>query len=176
MIDATIKLFAEADALFYILFSISLLLLAIEAIIPSFGIIGLGGILMAFGAITARCVTGNNTSKEIFVYIGVLLAIIVVLVVIVKLLNRIHKAIKRSKNYLIVDGVKVPLTKEGTLDYSFLLGKEGEVVSDLKPTGKVKIDGNVFEVTTTKGYLYTGTLVKVDKVVGQKIIVRKKGS
>lgn len=175
MIDTIIKLFAEADALFYILFALSLVLLAIESAIPSFGIIGLGGILMAFGAITARCVTGSNSSKEIFIYIGCLLAIIIVLVVVVKIFAKLHRVIRRNKSYLIVDGVKVPLTKEGSLDYSFLLGKEGEVISDLKPTGKAKIDGHVFEVTTTKGYLYTGTLIKVDKVMGQKIIVRKKG-
>lgn len=174
MINAFVTLFTQGDALFYILFVLAIVLLVAEAIIPSFGIIGIGGILMAIGATVSRCLTGDNSTKEIILYIVYILVILLAMIILTKLFHKAHLYRINKKKYAIVDGVKIPLTNEGNLDYSFLLGKEGEVVSDLKPLGKIKIDGNVFEATTTKGYIYSGTLVRVDKVVAQKIIVKKK--
>ncbi len=175
MINAFIKLFVEADALFYILFVLAMALLVAEAVVPSFGLLGLGGILSTFGSIVARCVVGDNTSLEIFLFVVYILAFILLAIIITKIINKVRIKITQKSRYAVVDGVKVPLTKEGNLDYSFLLGKEGVVVSDLKPLGKIKIDDQIFEATTSKGYIYTGTVVKVDKIMAQRIVVKKKG-
>ncbi len=175
MFEAFVTLFTGADVGFYILFSFAVLLLVIEAILPSFGIVGLCGILMGFGAIVERCVTGENSSIQIFAYILYPIILLLIIIGIVKLICKAVAWHKNRSRYAIVDGVKVPLTKEGNLNYSYLLGKEGEVVSDLKPAGKAKIDGHIYEVTTTKEYIYSGTKIRVDKVMSQKIIVKKKG-
>ncbi len=173
MINAFVTLFSQGDALFYILFALAIVLLIAEAVVPSFGILGLGGILMSAGAIICRCLTGNNSSLQKFLFIVYILLILLLLIVITKLLYKLHQLRINRKKFAIIDGVKVPLTAEGNPDYSFLLGKEGEVVSDLKPLGKIRVDSNVFEATTMKGYIYSGTKVKVDKVIAQKIIVKK---
>lgn len=174
MINAFITLFADADALFYILLSLAVILTVTEALTPSFGIFGLGAILFGFATIVARCVTGGNTSSQILYYILYLIAIFIILIIVAKIVHSCMTRYREKKKYAIVEGVKIPLTDEGNLDYSFLLGKEGEVVADLKPLGKVKIDGNIFEATTEKEYIYSGARVKVDKVVAQKIVVKKK--
>lgn len=175
MIDAFVSLFTNASALFFILFALALILLIAEAVVPSFGLLGLGGILLAFGSIVTRCVEGNNTSKEILLYIVYIVVIYLLFIVIAKVISRAHRIITAKKRYTIIDGVKVPLTAEGNPDYSFLLGKEGVVVADLKPLGKIKIGNDVFEATTSKGYIYSGAIVKVDKVIAQRIIVKRKG-
>lgn len=175
MIDAFVTLFTGADFIFYILFVLAIVLLVVEAILPSFGIVGLCGILSAFGAIVERCVTGDNSTTQIVSYILYVCLFMLVAVLIVKGVQKLVNFRKNKKKFAVVDGVKVPLTSEGNLDYSFLLGKEGVVVSDLKPAGKAKIDGQVYNVTTTKEYIYEGTIVKVDKVMNQKVVVKRKG-
>ena len=175
MLNAFITLFSRGGVAFYILFVIALILIICEALESSFGILGLGGILFGFGAIVARCFETDNTSTEIALYVFYIIALLVAAMLIVKLFKRLKRITKRTKAVAEVDGVEVPLTSEGNLDYSFLLGKEGEVVSDLKPLGKVKIDDQIYEATTAKGYIYSGAKIKVDKVIAQRIIVIRKG-
>lgn len=175
MKDAFITLFTEADVLFYCLFALSIILLIAEVFIPSFGVVGMGGILSAFGAVAARTVEKNLSKKTTILYIVYIALLIVAIVVLIKLIKKLDDKRKTKTGYAIVDGNKIPLTKDGYLDYSFLVGKEGVVVADLKPSGKVNIDGKIYEVTTTKEYIYSGAAIRVDKVINQRVVVRKKG-
>ena len=174
MFHSFITLFSEADWLFYLLFILAVGMFVAEIFIPSFGLTGLAGILLAVGAVTERCSTGNNTANEILLYIIYSVVLMVVLTLVIKVIVVSIKNRKKVK-YTIVDGNKIPLTKEGNLDYSFLVGEEGEVISDLKPTGKVRFEAGIFEVTSTKEYIYSGSWVRVDKILNGKIVVRKKG-
>ena len=173
MFDAFITLFSQADALFFVLFSLSLLLFVLEIFIPSFGIAGLAGILMTLGAITERCVSGSNSTTQVGFYIFwcvVLLAVVCSLVKFVFVLVRNHK---KMKSMMIVKGNPVPSTEQGNPDYSFLIGKSGVVVADLKPSGKAEFDEKVYDVTTTKDYIFAGSRVRVKKVYASKIVVEK---
>ena len=175
MIDAFITLYTQADILFYCLYGLAIILLIAESIIPSFGVVGMGGILSATGAIVARTVEKNISSEETALYILYIVVSIALVIGFIKLIQKLDKKRKNRKHYAIVDGNKIPLTKDGYLDYSFLVGKEGVVVADLKPTGKAEFDKKIYEVTTTKEYIYSGTTVRVDKVINQRVVVRRKG-
>jgi len=172
MFEAFLTLFSEADVLFYILYILAIGLLIAEVFVPNFGLLGLGGVLISIIAIAMRCLHGENTSNEIVLYVLYSVIIILIIIAIMKLI-RAGIARKNKVKYAMIDGNKVPLTPEGNPDYSFLLEEEGEVVSDLKPTGKARFEQGTFEVTTTKEYIYTGTRVRVDKVIAHKVVVRK---
>ena len=174
MIETFVNLFSEADVLFYILFTLAIILLIAEVFIASFGIVGMMGALSGFGAVLERCLTTDNSTTENVLYITYIAVIMIVAVGIVKIFYKMATKIKQKKKFAIVDGNKIPFTKDGFLDYSFMVGKEGVVVSDLKPLGKAEFDGRVFEVTTTKEYIYSGTHIRVDKIVNQRIVVKKK--
>lgn len=174
MLNAFVTLFSGADIWFYLLLIFAIGLFVAEVFMPNFTLAGVVGVLMAVGAVTERCLTGTNDSKVIIFYIIYIVAIIALIVATVKVSYRLHIKKVESKKYAIVDGNKIPLTPEGNLDYSFLIGKEGEVVTDLKPSGKVNIEDKIYEVTSTKEYIYTGSYVRVEKVLGQKIIVKNK--
>ena len=174
MFNAFLTLFTGADWLFYLLLVLSIGLFVVELIIPSFGLTGLGGILLTVSTITQRCTHGNNTANEILCYILYIVLLIAVTVIIARAIIIAMK--KRSKiKYATVDGNKIPLTKDGNLDYSFLIGSEGEVITDLKPTGKVRFEQGTFEVTSTKEYIYAGAWVRADRIFNGRIIVVKKG-
>jgi len=175
MLQSFLTLFTQADVLFYILYAFSIILLIVEVFLPSFGIVGMGGLIMALGAIVVRCIHGNNSSNEILFFVIYLVLILTLIVGLVKLSYYLHLKLSKRKKYAIIDGNKVPLTNEGNPDYSFLIGQEGEVISDLKPTGKVKFSSGTFEATSSKEYIYKGTIVKGYKVINQKLVVKKKG-
>ena len=173
MFNAFLTLFTGADWLFYVLLVLAIGLFVAELLIPSFGLTGLGGILLTVSAITQRCTHGKNTANEILCYI---VYIILLVIVVVFTTRAIIIAVKKKSKvkYATVDGNKIPLTKEGNLDYSFLIGSEGEVITDLKPTGKVRFEQGTFEVTSTKEYIYAGAWVRADRIFNGRIIVRKK--
>lgn len=58
-------------------------------------------------------------------------------------------------------------------DYSGYLGKEGETLTDLHPGGMVRIDGKKVDVVTSGEMIGKGKMVRVTKVEGNRVIVRK---
>ncbi|MHC4608534.1 MAG: NfeD family protein [Planctomycetota bacterium] len=58
-------------------------------------------------------------------------------------------------------------------DYSVYLGKEGETITDLHPSGMVRIDGKKVDVVTAGEMIDEGKHVRVVKVEGNRVIVRK---
>jgi len=173
MLKAFVKLFEGGDVLFYVLLCLAIILFVAEVFIPSFGIVGLSGMLMTIGAVTERCITGENSSNEILLFIFYIVLLIVAVCLPIKLIYRAVLKRRKKNKTAMVKGNKVPLTEEGNANYSFLVGKVGEVVSDLRPSGKAVFDGKIYEVTTSKEYIYSGATVKAIKVYAQKIVVRK---
>jgi membrane-bound serine protease (ClpP class) len=62
---------------------------------------------------------------------------------------------------------------KGKKDYSALLGKIGVTESELTPCGIVSIDNEIYEVKTDGESLETGRGVKVIRVRGKNIFVRR---
>lgn len=173
MFKAFLTLFSGADAVFYVLFALAIGLFVLEIFIPSFGLVGIAGILMTIGAITERCVVQEVSSTEIIFYIFWCIILIVFIVGAVKIVYQLVRNHRKRKAMVTVKGNKVPTTEEGNPDYSFLLGKCGVVVADLKPSGKAEFDEKIYDVTTTKEYIFAGSRVRVKKVYAQKIVVEK---
>ena len=80
---------------------------------------------------------------------------------------------RKVSDFAVIDGNSVPVDEMGNPNYDFLLGHEGECVTDLKPIGKVKIDGRVYNVRSEKGYLFNGNFVVVVKTESSNIYVKK---
>lgn len=173
MFRAFVTLFSEADVLFFVLFALSIALFVLRVFFPKFGIAGIAGFLMTIGTMLERCVSIKNNANKVFFFIFWIAILIFVVASLAKLVRTLVLNKKRAKLQAIVNGEKIPLTSEGNLDYSFLVNKTGTVVSDLKPSGKVEINGKVYDVTSTKEYIFTGSRVVVSRVYAQKIIVKK---
>lgn len=54
-----------------------------------------------------------------------------------------------------------------------LLGKEGEAISQLRPSGTALIDGTRYVVVTRGELLKKGTQVKVTEVSGNRVVVKE---
>lgn len=58
-------------------------------------------------------------------------------------------------------------------DYGMLVGKEGVVTAELRPSGKVEIDGKVYDVVSTGAYIEEGERVVVAEAIGMRIVVHR---
>lgn len=73
------------------------------------------------------------------------------------LLNKLDK----EKGYLSVDSM------------DRLMDKEGVSLSELRPSGFIEIDGEKYDALSEGGFIPRNTLIKVVRVEGAKIFVRR---
>ncbi len=173
MFEAFVTLFSEADWVFYVVYAVALALFIIKMYLPKYWILNIAGIILTIGAITERCVTGENTSRQIIFYIIYSILLLILICAVIRLVRQFIQINKTRKIMAKVKGNNVPLTPEGNPDYSFLNGKVGMVVTDLKPTGKVEIQGSIYEVSSMSDYVPAGSIVKVVKVMVSRVFVEK---
>lgn len=148
-----------------LLFIIGLLLFAAEIfIIPGFGVAGVGGIILVVAGLTMSLLNNTDFNFEEVTHAEFGEACLTVLVglgggfaLMIWLSNKIgHKGIFR----------KVALNAD--LEESFsspnltsLVGKEGTAFTILRPSGKVMIDGELYDGVSDSGFIERGTRVKV---------------
>ena len=176
MLHGFVTLFTETDLISWIALGVSLACLVAEVFIPSFGLVGIGGIII--GIVGVGFNASNKpwlSSGDVFWLVADTLIIFAVVVFTIKiiyvLLQRKNK--RGKKGTLVVGGKEIPADEQGNPDYTFLKGRAGVCVTDLNPSGKVDIDGEVFNVHSDKGYLYNGNMVRVVRVNGAIIYVDK---
>ena len=119
-----------------------LFFIIIEILTPTIGLLaGLGVVAILYSLILAM---GGDIDAMLMMAISFVIAIIIFALII-------------KKNYLQVSsGIKIILTKtssseEGyvsSIDYSSYLHKEGIVLTELRPSGSVKIDDDVLDVVS----------------------------
>ena len=149
-----------------VLFLIGAGLLVIELFIPGFGIFGIGGILCILGSF--YYVLGAN-GPALSYLAGSLVAAMGIFAILVKYLPH-----NPAWNLVVLkDKQSNSEGYSGTPDLTSFIGKEGETVTPLRPSGTVLIEGKRVDVVTSGEFLNTGEKVKVVKVEGPKIIVQK---
>lgn len=160
-----------------IIFVVGVALLLIELfVVPGFGVFGILGI----GAVVASLFLGLLADFNIVSWDMISIALIqlaasfIATFIIGYFLSKalpktsvFNKLILRD-NIIIRSGYA---TEPETLD---LVGKEGEAVTDLRPSGTVLIGDSRIDVVTEGDYLAKGSKVKVVKESGSKVVVRLK--
>ena len=58
-------------------------------------------------------------------------------------------------------------------DMEYLLGEVGITLSELRPSGFIEIDGNKYDALSDGDFISRNTNIKVVKVEGSKIFVRR---
>lgn len=58
--------------------------------------------------------------------------------------------------------------------YNFKVGDKGVAVTRLALVGNADINGNIVEVRSAEGFIDENTLIYIERIVGEEIIVRKR--
>jgi membrane-bound serine protease (ClpP class) len=156
------------------LLAAALLLVMLEAFLPSAGMIGLlaaavaiGGIVCLFKVSIVWGIIG------IFVFIGVGgVGFIFALSIMPN--TRFGRRLVHGDdpNALADESEDSAPPSEAGAEFEHLIGKEGVVVSDLRPVGAIKIGDDRHQAISEVSYIRTGTRVRVTSVDGTQIKVR----
>ena len=149
-----------------ILFVIGLVLLIIEIFIPGFGIIGVSGIIMILlGIIFAAPTPGQGILN-----LGIAVAATAVLIPI---LVKIFGGPKLFRHLVLHESETVDkgYVNQAENSLSELLGKSGETITPLRPTGTILVGGKRLDAISEGSYLPNGIKIRVVEVQGTKIVV-----
>ena len=139
------------------IFIVGIIFIIIEILTPTIGLLaGLGVVAILYSLIL------------LIMAISFVIAIIIFALIIKKL--------PTSKLWSKIILTKTSSSEEGyvsSVDYSRYLHKEGIVLTELRPSGSVKIDDDVLDVVSEGSYISKGEKIRVVKIEGMRIIVRK---
>jgi len=140
-------------------------LLALECFIPGVGVPGIAGAILDLVGI------GILTS-----YIGwyVIFIILAIIIIVIACVTVFAKMASKGKNPLILSQ---RTDKESGFsaneDNSSLLNKEGEAITQLRPSGIALIDSKRVDVVTDGEFLEAGAKIVVSDIQGRRVIVKK---
>ncbi len=154
-------------SLIIILFSIGLLLLAIEVLVPG-GILGsVGGLMLFLGCVLAFIRLGFT--EGIIAVAVTFVAAAIVFYIQFKILPKT----RMGKKFFLdeeIDGNAAALGDQAR----DLIGKTAEAVTVLAPSGYVSVEGKRFEAFSESGHITPGTILVVVGANHFQIIVRSK--
>jgi membrane-bound serine protease (ClpP class) len=163
-----------------IAFFIGLGLIAVEIfVLPGFGIAGIGGIILVVGSLVLIMINNDAFDFEFVAMNEVLRALAAVM-----------GGLLGSMILFFVGGSKLPDTKffkrvaltdtqESVQGYTAnfiagaLSGKKGITETVLRPSGKVVVEGVIYDAYTRGEYIDKGTSVEVVNVIGSSLLVKK---
>ena len=164
-----------------LLFIIGLGLIALEIfVIPGFGVAGISGIIFCAAGLVLSLLHNNgfdfapiNADKVIEAVFIVLLSSALSMGISVFIASRLLKTSMFKR---------ISLESAQTIEEGFvginpthkeLIGKEGLVTTILRPSGKVEIDGKLYDATAETGFIDKGVAVKVERYESSQLVVRK---
>lgn len=153
---------------------VGLVFMFIEIFQPGFGVFGGIGLLLTVLGIVLRAIFSkpeDNILAQIFILLFILTIIIIAGFII---MVRSAKMGWLSRSPLIEKSTAVSTgISEGTMDYTMLIDKLGIASTDLRPVGKINIDGEIFDAQAESFYISKGEGIKVIDIEGGKITVRR---
>ncbi|HEX3009628.1 MAG TPA: NfeD family protein [Bacteroidales bacterium] len=163
------------------LFVVGIALIIVELFaFPGFGVTGIIGITCVVAGLTLSLLNNivfefdfRYALTQIFrAFFVVLFSMMFSLLLSIYLSDKLVKA--NRFNFLALQAEqKSSSGYVGVEDYSSVIGKEGKVVSILRPSGKVEIDGEIYDAMSEIGYINPGEKIKVTRFeTGQVYVVK----
>jgi len=163
-----------------LIFIIGLLLLALEIFaIPGFGVLGFSGIMLIIVGLTLSLVGQVETDGFDIDYAGIVKAF---LLVIIAMTLGILSSVFLAKKLLENPKFKFALIKQARSsdgytiadeEYESVIGKTGKALTQLRPAGKVEVEGDVYDAVSQVSYVNEGEKVKVVDYNNSQLVVRK---
>ncbi|UKS30339.1 nodulation efficiency protein NfeD [Paenibacillus sp. HWE-109] len=150
-------------------FGIGLILLILELVVPSFGILSVLGAICLFGGV----LMASSNPKEAALMLGIALLIaIVVIVYAIKTFK--HRGV--WNRFILKEQLTTDKGFTSSPDRMYLTGLTGEAVTPLRPAGTAIIQGERIDVVTNGSFISAGREVIVVEVEGARVVVKEKDS
>jgi len=167
-----------------LLFVVGLVFVGLELfVVPGFGLFGVGGILMI---ICSLVLAGQDfivpESDEQFETLAwSMLPILGAFAGVIAGAVLLHKVFPNSpllKRIALEPPKKLEANLDGTdreavVDWSHLMGRKGEAVTPIMPSGKARIDGKAYDVISDGEVIEKGDSIEVVEAIANRVVVRK---
>lgn len=180
-----------ANWLDVVLFTLGIVCIICEIfVLPGFGVFGITGTLLVVLALVLASqkfvlpegdVQWVEFRSNLFVVLGSIGGVTLLLVLQIMIfdslpgLNRFRlKAVEDESAYSAGARSLTSLTQPGATKAVLDLGQTGVADSDLRPSGKVRIDDQLIDVITEGDYVSAGSAVQIIRIEGNRITVRKR--
>ena len=141
-------------------------LLVVEMYIPGFGLAGISGSLLMIGGIILMQPTPLQA------LLLVLISMVLLGIAFSIAMHSISKG-RLSRSKLVLNAALGDAHTSGSEDLSYFVGKTGTTHTALRPAGIAEFDGVKLNVVSDGDFVGTQRPVKVERVEGNRIVVRE---
>lgn len=151
-----------------LLFLFGMGLLIVEAFMPGFGLPGITGCIMEIAVIVMTYIHHGGIAA-----LGVTVCILAIMGIAVSLALRSASKGRLSKSAMILNEEEDASALDVSEDLKVFVGKEGVTTTVLRPIGMAEFEGMRLNVESEGEFIPMNTPVKVQRVDGRNVIVRK---
>lgn len=156
--------YMDFETLGIILMVVGFVLIGIELVIPGFGLPGISGIICLIAGI---CFTADSIEDGITVTMIVIVILAIMLTFALTLLKH------WKPPFVLEEHMETDIGFINSSDLEYLVGKEGSTSTDLRPTGKCKIDGVIFDVRSNGRFIEKGKRIRICRIHENTIIIEE---
>ena len=148
---------------------VGFVLVVVEMYIPGFGVPGITGILLLIGGVYFAHPSPLG---------ALIMALVIVALLCIALSICLHSASsgRLSKSRFVLHDVATHAETGETSDLMYFVGREGVTRTVLRPAGMGEFDGVKLNIVSDGEYIASGAKVVVDRVEGNRIVVRETGT
>ena len=170
--EELVKLTTQTSWIVIILLIVGIISCFVEAIVPGFGFFGIFGILCEIGGIVLHAIFSGSII-QVFIIV-VILALVFTLLFLIFIRSAKYGLL--GKSALIENKTAIPTdySEIGKNEHADLIGKQGTLITECKPIGKMKIEDKVFDVLSNE-IIGSGSEVVVTSIENNVIYITKVG-
>jgi membrane-bound serine protease (ClpP class) len=161
-------------------FVIGIILLAIEFfILPGFGVFGVAGIVLTLGGLVLGMLPNQAFDFELVPSSQLFGALLTVILSSLVAVGMVFWITPKVNEWGAFKHLTLASTQESSQGYTSriyaesLLGKTGKVHSRLRPSGRVEIDGEIYDAYSRGEFLEQGEAIEVISTEGTSLRVKK---
>ena len=149
------------------------LAILLEVVVPSAGILGVGGVAVIVFAVV-QAFRGHSTVVGAAFLASAIVVIPILLLAALKIFPR--SWVGRRLILKASESQEEGFVSHQAAGYDHLVGVEGEAVTDLHPSGVVRLEGTKYSDGTSGEYVGRSEPVRVLRTEGSRIVVGRKKS
>lgn len=165
------------------LFVIGIILLLLEVfVIPGFGVAGIGGIVCIIAGLVLSLVTNDwfdftvTASEQISSALLLVMGSMILAIAGCVVLGKSLLGTSAFQRLVLQDEQRSQLGYVSGRQKEVLVGKNGIAKTDMRPSGKIEIDGKWYDAVALDGYIERGSSVTVEKQENYNVFVRRQNT